>query len=266
MPSFTASLAKARNSGGRLLRRRHEFRSNRRAHIRCYDAADLAHGCCVNVPAQNVPDRVELRRMARAPPAMTRRLMRTFTGILAEFERSIIRLRVHAGLKRAVKQDKTLDRPCTIQARARFQDGKAAIRKAVPSGTGIRKTAAASRHRSSPTSQQRGTARDRDETRFPPHRCIGRFAEPDVAFTALKGLQVREAASRRRARQVHRSSTTRAAHRSGRDVVASRPCTPFSRRHGTSPLKVDPERGGTTLGANVGGRFIKRPTEIQTFV
>ncbi|MGH6878429.1 MAG: recombinase family protein [Rhizomicrobium sp.] len=63
------------------------------------------------------------------------KLMFQVTGAFAEFERSIIRQRVNAGLKRAVEQGKTLGRPRT--------DGKieTAIRKHLQAGTGIRKTA-----------------------------------------------------------------------------------------------------------------------------
>lgn len=39
------------------------------------------------------------------------KLMFQVTGAFAEFERSMIRQRVHAGLKRAVEQGKTLGRP-----------------------------------------------------------------------------------------------------------------------------------------------------------
>src|SRR5262249_31815645 len=44
----------------------------------------------------------------------TGRLMFQITGAFAEFERSMIRQRVHAGLKRAVAQGKQLGRPRTI--------------------------------------------------------------------------------------------------------------------------------------------------------
>ena len=57
------------------------------------------------------------------------------TGAFAEFERSMIRQRVHAGLKRAVEQGKTLGRPGTDDKM------ESAIRKHLLAGTGIRKTA-----------------------------------------------------------------------------------------------------------------------------
>lgn len=63
------------------------------------------------------------------------KLMFQVTGAFAEFERSMIRQRVHAGLKRAVEQGKTLGRPRT--------DAKTetAIRKQLQAGNGIHKTA-----------------------------------------------------------------------------------------------------------------------------
>ncbi len=63
------------------------------------------------------------------------KLMFQVTGAFAEFERSMIRQRVNAGLKRAVEQGKTLGRPRT--------DAKteSVIRKHLKAGTGIRKTA-----------------------------------------------------------------------------------------------------------------------------
>ena len=63
------------------------------------------------------------------------KLMFQVTGAFAEFERSMIRQRVNAGLKRAIEQGKTLGRP-------RIDDKtEAAIRKHLRAGTGIRKTA-----------------------------------------------------------------------------------------------------------------------------
>lgn len=63
------------------------------------------------------------------------KLMFQVTGAFAEFERSMIRQRVNAGLKRAVEQGKTLGRPRTDDKTEK------AIRKHLTAGTGIRKTA-----------------------------------------------------------------------------------------------------------------------------
>lgn len=56
-------------------------------------------------------------------------------GVFAEFERSMIRERVHAGLNRARSQGKTLGRPQTET------DTETAIRATLATGTGILKTA-----------------------------------------------------------------------------------------------------------------------------
>lgn len=56
-------------------------------------------------------------------------------GVFAEFERSMIKERVHAGLARAKAQGKTLGRPQTNA------DTEAAIREMLKGGTGILKTA-----------------------------------------------------------------------------------------------------------------------------
>lgn len=70
------------------------------------------------------------------------RLMFQVTGAFAEFERSMIRQRVHAGLKRAVEAGKTLGRPrisekieqrITEQLRA----GKGVIKVAKEIGVGV---------------------------------------------------------------------------------------------------------------------------------
>jgi DNA invertase Pin-like site-specific DNA recombinase len=70
------------------------------------------------------------------------RLMFQVTGAFAEFERSMIRRRVHAGLKRAVEAGKTLGRPrisekieqrITEQLRA----GKGVIKVAKEIGVGV---------------------------------------------------------------------------------------------------------------------------------
>jgi DNA invertase Pin-like site-specific DNA recombinase len=63
------------------------------------------------------------------------KLMFQVTGAFAEFERSMIRQRVHAGLKRAVEQGKQLGRPkvsATVEER---------IRKLLRDGVGINTTA-----------------------------------------------------------------------------------------------------------------------------
>jgi DNA invertase Pin-like site-specific DNA recombinase len=58
----------------------------------------------------------------------TGKLMFAVTGAFAEFERSLIKQRVHAGLKRAVEAGKTLGRPlknpeAIDQARAKLREG-----------------------------------------------------------------------------------------------------------------------------------------------
>jgi DNA invertase Pin-like site-specific DNA recombinase len=63
------------------------------------------------------------------------KLMFQVTGAFAEFERSMIRQRVNAGLKRAVEQGKTLGRPRTDDKT------ESAILRHLKAGTGIRKTA-----------------------------------------------------------------------------------------------------------------------------
>lgn len=67
------------------------------------------------------------------------KLMFQVTGAFAEFERAMIKERVHAGLERAKKQGKTLGRP----EGQRSVDPKklAAARKLLAKGTGILKTA-----------------------------------------------------------------------------------------------------------------------------
>ena len=57
-------------------------------------------------------------------------------GVFAEFERSMIRERVRAGLKRAKAQGKRLGRP-TVDA-----DKDTAVRASLSAGNGILKTAA----------------------------------------------------------------------------------------------------------------------------
>jgi DNA invertase Pin-like site-specific DNA recombinase len=57
-------------------------------------------------------------------------------GAFAEFERSMIKTRIHAGLKRARAQGKTLGRPKVDEAT------QAAIRRSLEQGIGIKKTAA----------------------------------------------------------------------------------------------------------------------------
>ena len=63
------------------------------------------------------------------------RLMFQVTGAFAEFERSMIRQRVNAGLKRAVEQGKLLGRPKVSEAIERL------IRRHLKAGTGIVTTA-----------------------------------------------------------------------------------------------------------------------------
>jgi DNA invertase Pin-like site-specific DNA recombinase len=71
------------------------------------------------------------------------RLMFQVTGAFAEFERSMIRQRVNAGLKRAVEQGKRLGRPKVspaiekrIQSQLRAKKGMLAIAKECGVGTG----------------------------------------------------------------------------------------------------------------------------------
>jgi len=71
------------------------------------------------------------------------RLMFQVTGAFAEFERSMIRQRVHAGLKRAVEAGKTLGRPRTservekrIQEQLRVGKGINKVAREVGVGTG----------------------------------------------------------------------------------------------------------------------------------
>jgi DNA invertase Pin-like site-specific DNA recombinase len=71
------------------------------------------------------------------------RLMFQVTGAFAEFERSMIRQRVHAGLKRAVEQGKRLGRPKVspaiekrIQGRLRAKVGILKIARECGVGTG----------------------------------------------------------------------------------------------------------------------------------
>jgi DNA invertase Pin-like site-specific DNA recombinase len=65
------------------------------------------------------------------------RLLFQVVGAFAEFERSMIKTRIHAGLKRARAQGKTLGRPKVDDEKA------AAILRSLKEGTGIKKTAAA---------------------------------------------------------------------------------------------------------------------------
>jgi DNA invertase Pin-like site-specific DNA recombinase len=71
------------------------------------------------------------------------RLMFQVTGAFAEFERSMIRQRINAGLKRAVEAGKTLGRPRTsekvekrIQAQLRAGKGIIKVAREVGVGTG----------------------------------------------------------------------------------------------------------------------------------
>ncbi|MGC1353596.1 MAG: recombinase family protein [Xanthobacteraceae bacterium] len=77
----------------------------------------------------------------QGPPAG--RLMFQITGAFAEFERSMIRQRVRAGLKRAVESGKQLGRPKIdpaiekrIQAQLRTKKGMLAIARDLKVGTG----------------------------------------------------------------------------------------------------------------------------------
>jgi DNA invertase Pin-like site-specific DNA recombinase len=65
------------------------------------------------------------------------KLMFQVCGAFAEFERSMIKTRIHAGLKRARAQGKTLGRPKVDEAT------QAAIMRSLKEGVGIKKTAAA---------------------------------------------------------------------------------------------------------------------------
>jgi DNA invertase Pin-like site-specific DNA recombinase len=65
------------------------------------------------------------------------KLIFQITGAFAEFERSMIQQRIHAGLKRARAQGKTLGRPKVGDTT------QAAIRRSLEHGIGIKKTAAA---------------------------------------------------------------------------------------------------------------------------
>ena len=69
------------------------------------------------------------------------RLMFQVTGAFAEFERSMIRQRVHAGLKRAVEQGRMLGRPRVSEAvekrvQAQLRAGKGIIKVAREVGVG----------------------------------------------------------------------------------------------------------------------------------
>jgi DNA invertase Pin-like site-specific DNA recombinase len=69
------------------------------------------------------------------------RLMFQVTGAFAEFERSMIRQRVHAGLKRAVEAGKTLGRPRISEAvekriQAQLRAGKGILKVAREVGVG----------------------------------------------------------------------------------------------------------------------------------
>ena len=69
------------------------------------------------------------------------RLMFQVTGAFAEFERSMIRQRVHAGLKRAVAQGKQLGRPridAALEKRiqAQLRTGKGMLKVACECGVG----------------------------------------------------------------------------------------------------------------------------------
>lgn len=93
------------------------------------------------------------------------KLMFQVTGAFAEFERSMIRQRVHAGLKRAVEQGKTLGRPkidAAIEKRikAQLRGGKGMIKTARECGvgTGTVQRIAREMERARPFEAQSGTA------------------------------------------------------------------------------------------------------------
>src|SRR4029434_8683693 len=72
------------------------------------------------------------------PTTTTGKLMFQIVGAFAEFERSMIRQRVHAGLKRAVANGKTLGRPLNDpagreRARTELKIGRASCRDRVQS-------------------------------------------------------------------------------------------------------------------------------------
>jgi DNA invertase Pin-like site-specific DNA recombinase len=67
------------------------------------------------------------------------KLMFQVTGAFAEFERSMIRQRVNAGLKRAVEAGKTLGRPAVekrVQAQLRARKGILKVARELGVGTG----------------------------------------------------------------------------------------------------------------------------------
>ena len=65
------------------------------------------------------------------------KLIFSVCGAFAQFERSMIQQRIHAGLRRAKAEGKTLGRPKVDEAT------QAAIRRSLKEGIGIKKTAAA---------------------------------------------------------------------------------------------------------------------------
>ncbi|MFZ1182824.1 MAG: recombinase family protein [Pseudolabrys sp.] len=72
----------------------------------------------------------------------TGKLMFQIVGAFAEFERSMIRERVHAGLKRAVANGKTLGRPLNDpaaleHARAELRQGTGIVKVAKQVGLGV---------------------------------------------------------------------------------------------------------------------------------
>jgi DNA invertase Pin-like site-specific DNA recombinase len=69
------------------------------------------------------------------------KLMLQMTGAFAEFERSMIQARIHAGLKRAVANGKTLGRK-PVEDTAEGAAKAAEARKALASGIGINRVAA----------------------------------------------------------------------------------------------------------------------------
>src|SRR5918911_2833047 len=90
-------------------------------------------GTIVHLEAVGVDLYLDQQNLDTTTPAG--KLLFQITGAFAEFERSIIRQRVNAGLARARAQGKRLGRP-TLPA-----DKEAAVRAALAAGTGIVKTA-----------------------------------------------------------------------------------------------------------------------------
>jgi DNA invertase Pin-like site-specific DNA recombinase len=85
-----------------------------------------AVGCDLFIDQQNIDTSTPMGR-----------LLFQIVGAFAEFERSMIKTRIHAGLKRARAQGKALGRPKVDDKKA------AAIRRSLEQGIGVKRTAAA---------------------------------------------------------------------------------------------------------------------------